>query len=78
VAPGLSREQAQARFHVRTQGGQLISGGRAFAALWTTLPGLRWIGQAFQGGAPAWLLDRLYELFLPWRPALQRLTRRWT
>lgn len=76
VVPGLTREGALQRFHVRTATGQVISGGRAVAVLWSSLPGLRWLGRVFRGGLPARLLDWLYDRFLPWRPRLQALARR--
>lgn len=76
VVPGLQRELALKRFHVRTASGELISGGRAFAVLWSALPGFRWIGKAFRSGAPARLIDWLYNRFLRWRPYLQSFARR--
>lgn len=76
VTPGLGRELALKRFHVRTADGELISGGRAFAVLWSALPGYRWLGMAFRSGAPARLLDWLYDRFLRWRPNIQALVRR--
>jgi predicted DCC family thiol-disulfide oxidoreductase YuxK len=76
IAEGLSRDQAMARFHVIDGNGNLVSGGRAFATLWLTLPGWRWAGRLFSRGAGGWLIDRAYDLFLPVRPLLQRLARR--
>ena len=73
VAPGLTREAAMARFHVRRGDGALISGAAAFAELWRALPGFRLIGRI----ATVWPLTPLLELaycaFLPVRPRLQRL-----
>jgi predicted DCC family thiol-disulfide oxidoreductase YuxK len=76
VISGLKREDALRRFHVRTSAGQVISGGRAFAVLWSALPGFRWLGQVFRSGIPARLLDWLYDRFLRWRPHFQALARR--
>ena len=78
VMPGLKREDALRRFHVRAASGQVISGGRAFAVLWSALPGFRWLGQGFRSGLPARLLDWLYDRFLRWRPHFQALARRRT
>jgi predicted DCC family thiol-disulfide oxidoreductase YuxK len=73
VVPGLSRCDAMARMHVRTSGGQLVSGGAAFAALWRQLPLTRPLGWLFSFGWTAALLDRLYDRFLRARPRLHAL-----
>ena len=73
VADDLSKEAALARFHVRRADGRLVSGGRAFAELWSALPVFRLAGLTFRIRPLYWLLDRAYDLFLPMRPALQRL-----
>ena len=71
VAPGLSREQALARFHVLEADGRLVSGGRAFASLWGSLAGFRLLAPLFRTRPFAWLLDRAYDGFLKIRPYLQ-------
>jgi predicted DCC family thiol-disulfide oxidoreductase YuxK len=76
LAPGLTRTEALRRFHVRDASGQRVSGGRAFAVLWSALPTFSWLGRLFQVRGLAWLLDRFYDLFLRWRPHLQALVRR--
>jgi len=45
LGPDLSREAAYARLHARRPDGQLVSGARAFAALWQTLPAFRPVGR---------------------------------
>jgi predicted DCC family thiol-disulfide oxidoreductase YuxK len=66
---GLSRAQAMARFQVRRADGSIVSGGRAFAALWLALPGFRPFGLlAYRN---TWLLDRAYEQFLRIRPLIR-------
>lgn len=72
VAPGLSRQDALARFHVRDTDGQLISGGVAFARLWQAFPAFKPLGDLFRLRPFAWLLDRAYPLFLRFRPRIQR------
>lgn len=61
-----------ARFHA-SEDGRLLSGAAAFAAMWRAIPLLRPLGLAAR--AP-WLLamfERLYVLFLRFRPRLQRI-----
>lgn len=72
LPPGTTREQLLARFHVRGRDGRLVSGAQAFLALWAALPGWRWIARAGRLPGAAWLMERVYRLFLRWRPLLQR------
>jgi predicted DCC family thiol-disulfide oxidoreductase YuxK len=69
---GTTREQLLARFHVRDSDGQLLSGAQAFLALWAALPGWRWLALVSRLPGAAWAMERLYRVFLRWRPALQR------
>jgi predicted DCC family thiol-disulfide oxidoreductase YuxK len=69
---GTTREQLLARFHVRAADGRLLSGAQAFLALWDTLPGWRWLARIGRLPGVAWLMERVYRLFLRLRPALQR------
>jgi len=77
LPPGTTREQLLARFHVKGRDGVLLSGAQAFLALWSALPGWRWL--AFAGRLPgaSWLMERMYRLFLRCRPVLQRLAAHW-
>lgn len=77
LGEGLSCEAAMRRFHVREANGRLLSGGAAFARLWRALPGWRVLGWVFAWPPLSWLLELAYRVFLPIRPALQRLARRW-
>jgi predicted DCC family thiol-disulfide oxidoreductase YuxK len=72
LPPDSTREQLLARFHVRRSDGELLSGAQAFLALWATLPGWRWLARAGRLPGAAWVLERIYRLFLRGRPALQR------
>ena len=74
---GTSREQLLARFHVQGRDGQLLSGAQAFLALWTELPGWRWIALAGRLPGASCVMERVYRLFLRWRPLLQRWAARW-
>jgi predicted DCC family thiol-disulfide oxidoreductase YuxK len=72
LPPGTTREQLMARFHVRTGDGQLLSGAHAFLALWSTLPGWRWLALAGRLPGAVWVMERTYRAFLRGRPMLQR------
>jgi predicted DCC family thiol-disulfide oxidoreductase YuxK len=72
---GLTREHAMARFHVRDASGELVSGARAFIALWLTLPRWRWLGRIASLPPLPWLLEGAYRVFLPLRPLLQKIAR---
>jgi 3-demethoxyubiquinol 3-hydroxylase len=73
LGPGLSRQDALARFHVRGADGQLVAGARGFAALWRALPRTRWLGRIAGAGPMPALLEVAYRGFLVvrrlWRPA---------
>ena len=60
-----------ARFHVSEEG-RLLSGAAAFAAMWRAIPLLRPLGLAARWPWLLAMLERLYLLFLQYRPWLQR------
>ncbi len=72
LGPGLSREAALARLHLRNRDGQLVSGAAAFTGLWKQLPRWRWLGVVFGSGLRLAVLEIAYRLFL-W---LRRVWRR--
>lgn len=81
LGPDLDRRSALRRFHVRAQDGQLLSGAAAFARLWRTLPGWRWLGRLLDlrvlGFRPVLMVAEMaYRLSLPLRPRLARLVAR--
>ncbi|MGU3663287.1 thiol-disulfide oxidoreductase DCC family protein [Methylobacterium sp. A49B] len=82
LGPGLTRDAALRRFHVRGADGGLVSGAAAFARLWQTLPGWRWLGRLIElrllGFQPVLAVaEWAYRLSLPLRPRLaRRLARR--
>jgi predicted DCC family thiol-disulfide oxidoreductase YuxK len=61
------------RFHVRQANGQLLSGARAFVAIWETLPAWRPAARLARLPGVTALLDIAYRLFLSLRPLLSRL-----
>jgi predicted DCC family thiol-disulfide oxidoreductase YuxK len=44
LGPGLTLQAALARMHVRAASGTLLSGAKAFAAMWRMMPGFKWLG----------------------------------
>jgi predicted DCC family thiol-disulfide oxidoreductase YuxK len=73
LPPGLSRDAALGRFHVRAADGDLVSGAAAFRLVWQALP--RWRPAARLAALPGVLplLEAGYRLFLPVRPHVARL-----
>ena len=69
---GATRGQLLARFHVLSPNGELLSGARAFLALWAALPGWRWLARVGHVPGAAWAMERVYRGFLYLRPSLQR------
>jgi predicted DCC family thiol-disulfide oxidoreductase YuxK len=81
LGPDLPRDAALRRFHVRTAEGQLVSGAAAFARLWQSLPGWRWLGRLIDwrvlGVRPVLpVAEAAYRLSLTVRPRLARLVAR--
>lgn len=72
VPAGTTRPALMARFHVIDGEGRLVSGARAFLALWAVLPGWRWLARAGQLPGVAGLMELAYRGFLRVRPRLQR------
>ncbi len=72
----LTPRDAMRRFHVRRADGRLLSGARAFVAIWELLPRWRWAARiAGLPGMPT-LMELGYRTFLPVRPLLSRLASR--
>ena len=62
----LSREEALQLFHVVDANGIMQVGARAFIALWTVLPGYRWLAKLCRGLGLAPLLESVYVRFAGW------------
>jgi predicted DCC family thiol-disulfide oxidoreductase YuxK len=73
---GRSCAELMSRFHIRTADGALLSGARAFVALWLLFPGWRHLGRL--GSLPLMpaILELAYRGFLLIRPAMQWIFRK--
>ena len=71
LGEGLSRDNALARFHVRSADGVLVDGMLGFAVLWCALPRFAWAGRIASTGPLPLLLDAAYRVFLWLRPLWQ-------
>ena len=67
----IDRAALLARFHAR-EGGVMLSGAAAFAAMWRAIPVLRPLGLVARNATVLRLLERLYLAFLRIRPVLVR------
>ena len=63
-APGLSKSAAIARFHVMQSDGAILSGSQAFAQMWCTLPGFKYLGRFVQTWPISVLSEFAYRGFL--------------
>ena len=68
AAPDLSREDAMARFHIRQSDGTLVSGARAFLALWRNDRRLAIAARVLDRRPFIWALEIGYAFFLRIRP----------
>ena len=63
-----------ARLHA-CEGGVMLEGAAAFAAMWRAIPRLRVLGELARWRPVLWVLERGYRGFLRVRPLVQRLAR---
>lgn len=69
LGPGLTRDRALARMHVRQADGTLVSGAAAFAALWSRMPQYAWLGRVAAWPPVLAILEAGYRGFLVARRA---------
>lgn len=69
------RSKLLARFHVQRADGSRLDGAAAFVAMWSRLPGWRWLARLARLPGMLWLLELAYRSFLKLRPSLQLLVR---
>jgi predicted DCC family thiol-disulfide oxidoreductase YuxK len=72
LGPGLTRDAALARLHLRWPDGSLVSGAAAFTGLWQALPRWSWLGRLFGSAAALRMLEAGYRAFLAVRPLWRR------
>ncbi|WP_333832851.1 thiol-disulfide oxidoreductase DCC family protein [Rubrimonas sp.] len=65
--PEITPARALARFHVRRMDGRLVSGFRAFLAVWRVSPRLAPLARALDRAPFRWIGEAAYRLFLPMR-----------
>jgi predicted DCC family thiol-disulfide oxidoreductase YuxK len=70
--PGLSRDAALARLHVRRADGSLVGGAAAFIAMWAALPRTAMLARWLNHRPVVALLDAAYGAFLVVRRAWRR------
>jgi predicted DCC family thiol-disulfide oxidoreductase YuxK len=68
---GLDPSQAMKRFHVARKDGRLLSGAAAFAEVWKSTPGWRWLGVIVSRRPVVWIAELFYRAFLLVRPWVQ-------
>ncbi|KLI63167.1 thiol-disulfide oxidoreductase DCC family protein [Aurantiacibacter marinus] len=71
----ISQEDLLARFHVRDNG-RILSGAAGFAAMWRAIPLLRPLGELARLPVMNRVFEKLYSIFLRFRPRLQRWANR--
>ncbi len=78
-APGCTaaeRDVLLARLHVERADGTRLSGAAAFVAMWSRLPGWRWLARLARLPGMLALMEWAYRAFLHLRLALQAMARR--
>ena len=71
IVPGVTKENALARFHAIDDNGYVYVGGAAFAAIWCMLPKFRLLGGLCTRWPLRVFLHYSYRFFLTLRPFLQ-------
>ena len=72
---GLDQQTAMRRLHVMTPSG-IKSGAAAFASVWAALPGWHLASRVASRRPVLWVLELAYRAFLPVRPLISRIFRR--
>ena len=70
------RSTLLARFHVQRADGSRLDGAQAFVAMWSRLPGWRYLALMARLPGMLALMEFAYRGFLKLRPMLQKIVRR--
>jgi predicted DCC family thiol-disulfide oxidoreductase YuxK len=73
---GRSCAELMSRFHVQKADGVVLSGARAFVALWLLFPSWRWLGRLGSLPLMPTILELSYRGFLLIRPGIQWIFRK--
>jgi predicted DCC family thiol-disulfide oxidoreductase YuxK len=73
LPPGVVRDDALQRFHIKDAKGSIHSGAAAFIELWHHLPGYRALGRACNNQPIRKILEFFYIKFLEVRPLIKTL-----
>jgi demethoxyubiquinone hydroxylase (CLK1/Coq7/Cat5 family) len=68
LGPGLDRQAALARMHVRRADGTVVQGAAAFVEIWSHLPRWRWLARAARWPGVLPMMELGYRAFLRLRP----------
>jgi len=73
ICPSLAADRPAllARFHIQRVDGSRLDGAAAFVAMWSRLPGWRWLARLAQLPGMLTMFESLYGVFLKLRPSLQ-------
>jgi predicted DCC family thiol-disulfide oxidoreductase YuxK len=66
----ITQQAAMARFHVRLEDGQQLSGARAFIEVWRVIPSWRWLAGFSKIPGAVSVLEFFYRAFLHARPLM--------
>ncbi len=76
LGPGLDRQAALKRMHVRRPDGQLIDGAAAFVEIWSVLPAWAWLARTARIPGMVAVMEVGYRMFLALRPLWRKPTAR--
>ena len=76
LGPGLDRQAALKRMHVRRPDGKLVDGAAAFVEIWSVLPAWAWLARIARIPGMVAVMEVGYRIFLALRPLWRKPTAR--